>query len=90
MPTYGKKPIKVEAFKLGSDQTLPSWIEYELVLDKINIVANNVYADAIMLKIRGGEECYGRDGSYIVKDEKGLIFFCHPETFEALFDLLEE
>ena len=81
---YRKKPVVIEAFKLGHD-FMPDWF-----LDKKN---SNEITDG---RFRGGPDfalintlegqMRAENGDYIIKGVKGEIYPCKPDIFEQTYD----
>ncbi len=71
---YRKKPVVIEAFRLGYDET-PSWI-----VDGENISLDRFEIDTLegtMTALRG---------DYIIKGVKGELYPCKADIFEATYD----
>ena len=89
MGRYVKKPVTVDAFRLGYDET-PDWA--------LNAIANmtlilhgtmmglrkhtDIYADVETLE---GWVC-ARYGDYIIRGVKGEIYPCKPDIFEKTYE----
>jgi len=88
MAQYRKKPVVIEAFKLGHD-FMPDWF-----LDKRS--ANEITTHNADGRHRGGPDyalintlegqMRADNGDYIIKGVKGEIYPCKPDIFEATYD----
>ena len=81
---YVKKPVEIEAFKLGHD------IEPEWFIEKckdMNIVKENPNGRVIKCNIPTLEGVLSADkGYYIIKGVKGELYPCKPDIFEMTYD----
>ena len=88
MTQYRKKPVVIEAFKLGHD-LMPDWF-----LDKRS--AGEITTHNLDGRHRGGPYCAlihtlegqmrAENGDYIIKGVKGEIYPCKPDIFEATYE----
>lgn len=76
--TYRKKPVEVEAFKIGSDD-IPEWFSKELQAGNVS------YNEAFYIKTLEGV-MKADNGDYIIKGVKGEIYPCKPDIFEATYE----
>ena len=76
--TYRKKPVEVEAFKIGSDD-IPEWFSEELQAGNVS------YNEAFYIKTLEGV-MKADNGDYIIKGVKGEIYPCKPDIFEATYE----
>ena len=76
--TYRKKPVEVEAFKIGSDD-IPEWFSKELQAGNVS------YNEAFYIKTLAGV-MKADNGDYIIKGVKGEIYPCKPDIFEATYE----
>jgi hypothetical protein len=77
---YVKKPIVVEAFRLGYDDK-PEWfVDYEFQF------ARDAY---IIIETLEGE-MRGFMGDMIIKGIKGEIYPCKKDIFDATYDVCDE
>lgn len=86
---YRKKPVVIEAFRLGYDPT-PRWF-----LDKITgweKAAPSNWRDTpsyITIQTLEGPH-YANVGDYIIKGIQGELYPCKPDIFEATYEKVEE
>lgn len=88
---FRKKPVVIEAFKLGHD-FMPDWF-----LDKRT--ANEITTHNEDGRFRGGPDyalintlegqMRAENGDYIIKGIKGEIYPCKPDIFEATYEAAE-
>ena len=83
MALYRKKPVVIEAFKLGVDN-MPDWF-----MDKVT--ANDIYlfncvgrTSAQIHTLEGWHEA--GHGDYIIKGVKGELYPCKPDIFEMTYE----
>ena len=82
---YIKKPVAVEAFKLGFDD-FPDWFIDGTNKHKIHLSAEPTEADIETLE--GWH--HASYGDYIIKGVKGEIYPCKPDIFAMTYDKAEE
>ena len=92
---YRKKPVEVEAFRLGHDP-MPDWFMNERTMNNVITMFKNNYEpespfeDCSMLieaDIKTLEGTMHADnGDYIIKGVKGEIYPCKPDIFEATYE----
>lgn len=84
---YRKKPVVIEAFKLGHDP-MPDWFCDEVTLDRIQTWNLDKRwrggPDVAAIKTLGGE-MRAFKGDWIIQGVKGEIYPCKPEIFEATY-----
>lgn len=87
MPNYRKKPVVIEAFKLGHDY-IPDWF------------MNRVSYGDVILHLEGGKPPVGghadiktlegimraESGDYVICGVKGEIYPCKPDIFEMTYE----
>ncbi len=88
---YRKKPVVIEAFKLGHDP-MPDWFCDARSADAITTHNNDGrYAggpDYCLIKTLEGE-MRGEFGDFIIRGVKGEIYPCKPDIFEATYEPAE-
>lgn len=91
---YRKKPVEIEAFRLGIDY-IPDWFmdkvtSNEVILHRISFDesrANNYGQMLCKIKtLEGVMQAY--EGDYIVKGVQGEIYPCKPDIFEKTYELV--
>jgi hypothetical protein len=95
---YRKKPIVIEAFRMGIDSR-PDWFRSEVTKDRIIIHPTN---DGIndggpwnhrktccTIKTLEGK-MRGDYGDYIIRGVQGEIYPCKPDIFEATYEAVEK
>lgn len=78
---YIKKPVVVEAFKLGYDD-IPNWFIEEMNKNKIYLSDEPTEADIETLE--GWH--HASYGDYIIRGVKGEIYPCKPDIFVLTYD----
>ena len=94
---YRKKPIVVEAFRMGIDPR-PDWFQSEVVKNRIitdltddEINDGNPWnhkKTCCIIKTLEGE-MRGDYGDYIIQGVQGEIYPCKPDIFEATYEAAE-
>lgn len=82
MSRYRKKPVVIEAFRLGFN-TPPDWY-IEAV--KKGIV-NDRFATKLIETLEG--EMRAEPGDYIIKGVKGELYPCKADIFDATYEAAE-
>lgn len=91
MPTFRKKPVEIEAFKLGTDP-MPDW--YKCSADVHHVINDQDLSDplgqfdhAIIKTLEGDHRA--NVGDYIIKGVKGELYPCKPDIFEMTYEPVE-
>ena len=82
---YRKKPVEVEAFRLGID-CIPDWCMEKVVLGEIHIYGN---PDQAVIKTLEGV-MHANFGDFIIKGVKGEVYPCKPDIFYATYEESED
>lgn len=82
MSKWRKKPMVVEAFRLGHDEW-PDW--YRAVADVTVTTGPNVH---IIQTLEGRMRAFL--GDYIIRGVAGEIYPCKPDIFEATYEPVED
>lgn len=95
---YRKKPIVVEAFRMGIDPR-PDWFQSEVAKNRIitdltddEINDGNPWnhkKTCCIIKTLEGE-MRGDYGDYIIQGVQGEIYPCKPDIFEATYEVAEK
>ena len=99
MGKYRKKPVVIEAFRMGIDPT-PDWFADNVTDRTVTLRTdkpssntdpfdNEVYKTWCEIETLEGT-MVGNYGDYIIKGNKGEIYPCKPDIFEATYELVEE
>ena len=93
MAKYGRKLEIIEAFKFvgGKEQNkYPTWIEDEIKEGNIYEIGDSINGvEGLKIKFHKGIVTADR-GDYIIQGEKGQIYPCKPDIFEAIYEEVEE
>lgn len=81
---YIKKPVIIEAFKLGVD-CMPDWFMDKVTTNEI-ILRNDKSADIETLE--GWH--HASFGDYIIKGIKDEVYSCKPDIFAMTYDKVNE
>jgi len=81
---YRKKPIAIEAFRVGIDET-PSWAEKDV---QLHIIQSEGTGYAEVHTLEGVMRCYF--GDYIIKGAFGELYPCRADVFEDTYVPNEE
>ncbi|MGI5848798.1 MAG: hypothetical protein ACOX8Q_01800 [Christensenellales bacterium] len=92
MAKYRKKPIVVEAFRLGYDE-MPRWAERKLNDGIMFFMGAVGIFDPIKINLmiqtpEGRMRC--EEGDYIIKGVAGEIYPCKAEIFEKTYETAKE
>lgn len=92
---YRKKPVEVEAFRIGYDP-MPDWFMNEITMNNVITMFKDNYepespfedcSGLIEADIKTLEGTMHADnGDYIIKGVKGEIYPCKPDIFEATYE----
>lgn len=98
MPRYRKKPVVIEAFRMGPDP-LPDWF-LDLMRDNTAVIypTNGVEAEKgpfterkVYCEINTLEGTMtGNYGDYIIRGVDGEVYPCKPEIFEQTYEKVED
>lgn len=77
---YIKKPVVIDAFKLGVDN-MPDWFKDKVTTNEV-ILRNDNSADIETLE--GWH--HASFGDYIIKGVKGEIYPCKPDIFDMTYE----
>ena len=84
---YRKKPVVIEAFKLGHDP-IPDWFMDKVTSNDIILRSSGEYNAPIsccqILTLEGMME--GNNGDFIILGVKGEIYPCKPDIFEMTYE----
>lgn len=89
MSTYRKKPVAIEAFKIGVDY-IPDWFmdavtANEVILHGTSSGFNHVAdTNADIHTLEGWH--HANYGDYIIRGVKGEIYPCKPDIFDMTYD----
>lgn len=88
MAKYRKRPVVIEAFRLGYD-CIPDWFMKAKEVIPINIILNNDLGEttANIYTLEGWH--HANHGDYIIQGVKGEIYPCKPDIFEMTYEGVE-
>ena len=84
---YRKKPVIIEAFKLGTDEH-PNWFTNNNSCMIINRDQSGLALQADIKTLEG--TMTANLGDFIIQGVKGEIYPCKPDIFEATYEKVEE
>ena len=85
MGKYKKKPVVIEAFRLGHD-AMPDWAND----DRFAVVVDG-YDEIFGATIETLEgTMYAASDDYIIKGVQGELYPCKPDIFEATYEAVDE
>lgn len=88
MAQYQKKPIVIEAFKLGFDH-IPDWFMDKVTTNEI-VLHGGHFKGVESADIRTLEGTMRADhGDFVIKGVKGEIYPCKPDIFAATYEPAE-
>lgn len=95
MKTHRKKPVEIEAFRMGID-TRPDWFQDKVSANEITTHAIYDREDetpfhhkptyCIINTLEG--KMKGDYGDYIIQGIKGEVYACKPDIFELTYEKL--
>ncbi len=92
MSAYRKKPVVIEAFRLGHD-AMPDWFCDARTANRVTTHnADGRWSggpDYCLIGTLEGE-MRGEFGDYIIRGVKGEIYPCKPDIFAATYEAVEE
>jgi hypothetical protein len=80
---YRKKPVEVEAFKLGIDY-IPDWFMDAVTENEVILHGEYGNTNADIHTLEGW--IHASYGDYIIRGVKGEIYPCKPDIFLATYD----
>lgn len=87
MTDYRKKPVVIQAFKLGHDD-IPDWF-----MDKVSSCNVRLHLEAGNPPVNGYAHIHTLEGvmradsgDYVIKGVKGEIYPCKPDIFNETYD----
>lgn len=82
MTRYRKKPVEVEAWKVGSDEPMPEWLESAMDDGTAKPYRNGYWW---LIKTLEGD-LRANAGDYIIQGVKGELYPCKPDIFEQTYE----
>lgn len=90
MAKYKKKPVVIEAFRMGIDYR-PDWFQDEVTKGKIRTYSVKEGSRKTFCLIETLEgKMKGGYGDYIIKGVEGEIYPCKPDIFHKTYEEVEE
>ena len=85
---YRKKPVVIEAFKLGADGK-PMWFNEKVSSGDVTLVINSA-GDITCCGIKTLEGVMTAEaGDFVIKGVKGELYPCKADIFEATYEPAE-
>jgi len=81
---YRKKPVVVEAFRLGVDER-PEWIDDAITVGNVRVINENNMAITTLKGVMIADK-----GDWIIKEIKGELYPCKPDIFEQTYEKVKE
>lgn len=81
MTRYRKRPVEVEAFRLGFD-AYPDWFKRQMALGKVSADWKNTNAKILTLE----GEMEASHGDYVIQGVNGELYPCKAEIFEQTYE----
>jgi hypothetical protein len=83
---FRKKPVVVEAVKLGYDETYPEWFDEAVSQDRIVLISQGsqhpMYAEINTAEGR----MIASPGDWIIKGVEGELYPCKPSVFDKTYE----
>lgn len=83
MGRYRKKPVVIEAFRLGYDSE-PEWARDDYRLHYVVVGDDRVISHVLIETLEGTMRA--EYGDYIIKGVKGELYPCKPDIFEETYE----
>jgi len=95
MAKYRKKPVVIEAFRLGNDP-MPDWFCDARTRNDVITYGKKTYHDpfeenlshAVIRTLEGDHRA--DIGDYVIKGVKGELYPCKPDIFHITYECVEE
>lgn len=85
---YRKKPVVIEAFKLGGERPYPEWFNEAFEVGDISWIGEGGYSRLLLQTLEG--EMWAEEGNhYIIKGVQGEIYPCRVDIFEQTYEQVE-
>ena len=84
---YKKKPVVIEAFKLGVDY-IPDWFMDAVTANKVILHGEFGSTNADILTLEGW--IHANYGDYVIQGVKGEIYPCKPDIFRCTYEEVRE
>lgn len=84
MGKYRKRPVVIDAFKLGHD-FMPDWFLDKRSAGEITTHNRGGPVFALIQTLEG--QMRAEAGDYIIRGLQGEVYPCKPDIFEATYDL---
>lgn len=85
MAKYVKKPVVIEAWQFGSQETMPEWL---VDAENKNIVRHSMCSDCLYIDTFEGTHRANK-GDYIIRGVRGELYPCKPDIFKETYELFE-
>ena len=93
MGKYRKKPVVIDAFKLGVDN-MPDWFMDSVTANKVVLHGTSsgfYHADDTNADIYTLEGWHHANyGDYIIRGVKGELYPCKPDIFDMTYDMVDQ
>lgn len=87
MMKYRKKPVIIEAFRMGVDY-IPDWFMDKVTSNEIKLSRNLNETYCYIKTLEGTMKA--DYGDYIIRGVNGEIYPCKPDIFEKTYERVEE
>lgn len=95
MPKYRKKPVVIDAFKLGTD-CMPDWFCDARTKNNVITYGKKTYFDpfennlshAVIKTLEGDHRA--DIGDFVIRGVKGELYPCKPDIFAMTYESVEE
>lgn len=93
MSQYRKKPVVIEAFKLGVDN-MPDWFADAVTANEVILHGTSSGFDRIddtnadICTLEGWH--HANYGDYIIRGVKGELYPCKPDIFDMTYDMVDQ
>ena len=92
MPKFRKKPVVIEAFKVGSTNIYPDWLHDAISEGVVWTRGTTGWGDAFTsadIRTLEGTMTAG-EGDWIIRGVNGELYPCKPDIFEKTYELVGE
>lgn len=87
MGNYRKKPVVIEAFKLGVDN-IPDWFMDAVTANNVVLRSNHKSETSADIATLEGWH-HANYGDYIIRGVKGKLYPCKPDIFDMTYETVD-
>lgn len=85
---YRKKPVEVEAWRIGSRSPYPDWLRKAMEEEKVVALLGKADVAYVIATLEG--EMRANRGDWIIQGIKGELYPCKDNIFRATYEAVKE